>query len=343
MYSFISSSSVTSSDVFLIYAGKSGECNGIGFTAYGAKLAEGNKYTPWEGTADEQKTLMMLNNAMNGSTETQGGLMLTNTIGMKGSATGSSSITAGINGLNSNVSGMSSDLRFWAGSTNWSDINSAPFRVYNDGRVFGTHFYGYLSATIITSSNYQQYLTSSGEIDLTKTGQIIYLDRTLINVTSFYITFPKDKRYLGSEVTIINPHKIPMKTCGNVLSPTYGRASNVFTSNSGAAKPSLAPVIGTYYTLEIRKMNVSSTAEVGTSYYPNFTYHAYGQCSITTITRNYAVLKFRFIETYPFRFITGSANDVPHLLKINTFSGQGYNYNTYAFWCLETETFPINY
>ena len=93
----------------------------------------------------------------------------------------------------------------------------------------------------------------------------------------------------------------------------------------------------------IRKMNVSSTAEVGTSYYPRFTYHSYGQCTRTKITRDYAVLKFRFIETYPLRFVTGSASNVPHLLKINTFSGQGYNYNTYAFWCLESETFPITY
>ena len=261
VYSFISPSSVTSSDIFLMYAGKSGECNGIGFTTYGIKLAEGNKYTPWEGSADEQKTLMMLNNAMHGTTETNGGLMLTNTIGMKGSTTDSNSITAGINGLNTSVSGMESDLRFWAGSNTWEDIQSAPFRVYDNGKVYATNFYGFQSATVINKSNYSKYLTNS-EIDLSKTGSIIYLDGDLINAGfSISLAFPKPlEEYIGATITIINPHRVRINKCGSILDPAFVNESNAFEPYGFDTLPEIKPSTATTYKLGIETYVIVNNA-----------------------------------------------------------------------------------
>ena len=343
-YTFITPNVINDEYYFRIYVGKGSDSQGMGLTYYGIKLAEGNKYTPWEGSADEQKTLMMLNNAMNGSTETNGGLMLTNTIGMKGSTTDSNSITAGINGLNSQVGGMSSDLRFWAGSNTWEDIQTAPFRVYDDGRVFGTHFYGYLSATIITSSNYTNYMTD-GCINLTKTGQIIYLDRTLLNTTNFILNFPKNKSYIGSEIVLINPFQIPIYACGNIAPPKYITSSNAFENSTSTTLPS-TPTVGEWYTTKIYPLKNNNSEFTGTTWAPKFTYHKYSVCEMTNVnTSNFcAVQIYRFIETYPFKFVVEGKvqNDsyyekISHLLRTGMY---GSGYYTYAFWCLESEYFP---
>lgn len=348
-YYFITPSVLNSGYYFRLYVGKQGSTDDVGLTYYGIKLAEGNKYTPWEGSADEQKTLMMLNSAMNGSTETNGGLMLTNTIGMKGSSTDSNSITAGINGLNSPVSGMESDLRFWAGSTKWENIQTAPFRVYDDGRVFGTHFYGYLSATILTKDNYTEYLNSNKELDLTLTGQMIFLDRTLKDATGFMLNFPKKKDYLGSEIIIINPFQIPIYSCGNIAPPSKINSSNAFTSNTNAALPIIHSNqnIGNFYTTKIIPLTNKNNQFTATAWAPNFTYHKYYICEKTNVNTNTLSLiqKYRFIETYPFKFvIEGQVTSqdyytyINHLMRINYITGDFY---TYGFWCLEEEYFPM--
>ena len=374
VYSFISPSSVTSSDIFLMYAGKSGECNGIGFTTYGIKLAEGNKYTPWEGSADEQKTLMMLNNAMHGTTETNGGLMLTNTIGMKGSSTDSNSITAGINGLNTTVSGMESDLRFWAGSKTWEDIQSAPFRVYNNGKVYGTHFYGYNSATIINSDNYSNYLTDSC-IDLTKTGNMIYLDSSLIKENnnlylSINLKFPDNiEDYIGTELTIINPHKIPINKCGYIMNPDYCTAYNAYDQSSysilekieltGEYKEGICTssvYVATYNSSSknfTMKNKVKDSDYIGNyiSYRPKFaTMYYYGptsSCSMGGITDGWQPKKiiqvFKLISTPYIYFVSESGvmgtKSVKEFGDIKTISG--YNFQQYAVWCLKEEMLSL--
>lgn len=249
-YTFITPNVINDEYYFRIYVGKGSDSQGMGLTYYGIKLAEGNKYTPWEGSADEQKTLMMLNSAMNGSTEHQGGLMLTNTIGMKGSSTDSNSITAGINGLNTPVSGMESDLRFWAGSNTWEDIQNAPFRVYDDGKVYATNFYGFQSATVINKSNYSKYLTNS-EIDLSKTGSIIYLDGDLINAGfSISLAFPEPlEEYIGATITIINPHRVRINKCGSILDPAFVNESNAFEPYEFDTLPEVKPITATTYKL----------------------------------------------------------------------------------------------
>ena len=68
-----------------------------------------------------------LKDALNGGTTIDGGLVLSNAILTKDSA---DNITAGM--IGSNIS--ENDIRFFAGS-NMSDINNAPFRVYEDGKM----------------------------------------------------------------------------------------------------------------------------------------------------------------------------------------------------------------
>lgn len=163
-----------------------------------------------------------LRNALNGTTEVNGGLILSNLIGMKGGD--DAIINAGISGLDN-----WDKLRFWAGSS-LDGANTAPFRVYDNGRVFGTYFYGFHSAFFLTSSNINDYIVNSNNenyIDVRKTGAKIMLDLTSIT-TPF--GFPKEtsgasgrsKSYIGSEIEIFNPNKLQINICGNnVISPFY--------------------------------------------------------------------------------------------------------------------------
>ena len=328
-------------------------------TLYGIKLAEGNKYTPWEGSADEQKTLIMLNNAMNGTTETNGGLMLTNTIGMKGSSTDSNSITAGINGLNSQVGGvggMSSDLRFWAGSTKWSDIGSAPFRVYNDGSVFGTNFYGYNGAVKITSSNKNNYITNVNDveyIDLIKTGSVIFLDRSLLNIvqiestntyfnmTNVRLKFPDNiENYIGSTVTFINPFQILISNSAEI--------NNIYNGNKiYNGKDCYNEYTGTatgIYSGEVQVLKENGTTY---NYKPNFNiwhnqigmtqangHQMYGYKSL------FAVQTFRLMST-PYLSSSSTINGYLKKIESSAIVINSVTYYRYGFWVLEDEIYNI--
>ena len=74
-----------------------------------------------------------LKEALNGGTTINGGLVLSNAILTKDSA---DNITAGMIGTNTSEN----DIRFFAGIslTNLSDIESAPFRIYEDGCLYTT-------------------------------------------------------------------------------------------------------------------------------------------------------------------------------------------------------------
>ena len=214
----------------------------------GVKLAEGNVYTGWQGTQEEQQSLMALSTAMKGTTDIIGGLMLTNMIGMKDSA---GVIKSGISGLSEN-----DNLRFWAGSNGWGTEQNAPFRVYDDGRVFGTHFYGFHSALPIMStsalSSYSKGSFTSGSyniyiIDIRKTGSKILLgnlgDTIAITLptpdyqnTSASLT--SDLEYIGSEIEIYNPFGLKLHICGcDMPDPEYCDLYNM-TTTYGQAKPS---------------------------------------------------------------------------------------------------------
>jgi hypothetical protein len=245
-------------------SGSSSSNTSVTVTFYGVKLAEGNKYTPWEGTPEEQQTIMTLNSAMQGSTETKGGLMLTNVIGMKGSVNGTGNdITAGINGLDTeNVNGMPSDLRFWAGSTSWGDIHTAPFRVYEDGKVFGTHFYGYMSAIEINGTNKSQYIDQYGYINFKKTGGSVILNLPTDDTTT--IALPEAKDYIGCEVEIFNPKRRGVAFCNNMPEYRLCNIKNMF-------KPVQTKVLsGKTYYVDYNNENILTTSFGGfwfTDYY----------------------------------------------------------------------------
>jgi len=247
IYKLTTPSTILSTDVLLIYGGQNGSTKGVGFTAFGVKLAEGNKYIPWEGTSAEQQALITLNNAMKGSTDIIGGLVMTNLIGMKDT---SGEVQAGISGLSDN-----NRLRFWAGA-NWENVNSAPFRVYDDGRVFGTHFYGFHSALPIISqsilASYSKGSIVSGNntiyiIDIKKTGSKILLGNLgntiaislpVVEYENTSISLESDLEYVGSEIEIYNPFGLKLHICGcNMPDPEYCNLYNM-TTNYGQARPS---------------------------------------------------------------------------------------------------------
>ena len=108
VYKFTTPSNIQPTDVLLIYGGQNGLTIGVGFTAFGVKLAEGSTYTGWEGSPIEQQVLLSLNNAMKGSTDIIGGLVLTNLIQLKNEE---GDVSAGISGLETN------DVFAWAGGS----------------------------------------------------------------------------------------------------------------------------------------------------------------------------------------------------------------------------------
>lgn len=114
VYKLTTPSTILSTDVLLIYGGQNGATKGVGFTAFGVKLAEGNKYIPWEGTSAEQQALITLNNAMKGSTDIIGGLVLTNLIQLKNEE---GDVVAGITGLTTANNAGEGDVFAWAGGS----------------------------------------------------------------------------------------------------------------------------------------------------------------------------------------------------------------------------------
>jgi hypothetical protein len=200
---------------------------------------------------------------MQGSTETKGGLMLTNTIGMKGTSTDSKSITAGINGLNTNVSGMSSDLRFWAGSNTWEDIHSAPFRVYDNGDVYGGSFYGFNNAFEINDDNifdvcdWSVWMQTSSYTPNTNfkpkfkfTGDTIFINKLTtgikapnnINIMMYQFTFPTLTNLIGGTIKIYNPNGYLINSStSSIASKTYCTLENF---NESVAKTEISSFKG---------------------------------------------------------------------------------------------------
>ena len=222
---FTTQSNISSTNRIWIYPGVRGSSVNGDFTFVGLKLAEGNKYTGWEGTPDEQQALMALSSAMKGTTDIIGGLMLTNLIGMKGE---DSKINAGISGLDD-----WDKLRFWAGSS-WEGANTAPFRVYNDGRVFGTHFYGFEPALEINNDNYDTY-APNGTLNIGIVGSKVLLNFSglILNTsTTKFISLPINERYIGAEIEIFNPSGLPINLCS--LIPEYPTVTvdNFYTKNA---------------------------------------------------------------------------------------------------------------
>ena len=144
-----------------------------------------------------------------GSTIVDGGVVVTSVLSTQNS---------GIVGLEDN------DIpRFWAGSS-FEDANTAPFRVYEDGRVFGTNFYGFQSAFRVTESDIVDYM-----LDVRQFGSKVLLDfpTGLANA----LTFPSGMEYVGAEIELFNPYNRPVAICGqNIISPMIATLDNAFES-----------------------------------------------------------------------------------------------------------------
>lgn len=180
------------------------------------KLAEGNTYAGWSAiSAEEYESIRLLNNAIEGSTDITGGLILTNLIEMKDQ---SGDVTAGINGLQSDAN----DIRFWAGNS-WTNANIAPFRVYENGDVYGGSFYGLNNAFEINADNIFQVCdcdyTTQQDVPLFTfkfelTGSYIYIAKigtiTLPDGTStsgIQFQIPQLPELTGTTIKIYNPNK----------------------------------------------------------------------------------------------------------------------------------------
>lgn len=164
------------------------------------------------------ENLILLKNAISGGTKINGGLVLTNLIALQDK---DGNVTAGINGLDTPQEGVDNDLRFWAGS-DLNNSSSAPFRVYENGQVFGTNFYGFHSAYKVTENDIVDYL-----LDVKKIGSKVLLDfpTGLTNA----LTFPSGIEYVGAEIELFNPYNRPVAICGqNIISPTIATLNNAF-------------------------------------------------------------------------------------------------------------------
>lgn len=240
---------------FFLYAGKFQATQGVGYMAFGVKLAKGNVYTGWEATPSEQQALIAISKAMDGTTDIIGGLMLTNLIGMKNSA---GVIKAGVSGLTEN-----NNLRFWAGSTAWENANVAPFRVYENGEVHAGNFFGFNGAFEINSSNFKQvcdytksaYIYATIKYELT--GANIYLgDLTAIKNelgnSMICFTFPTIPKYVGVHIRIFNPYNYAIGSGSDVVLKTICTLDNFndeitmssSTMEGGAWKTRSIPVGG---------------------------------------------------------------------------------------------------
>ena len=224
------------------------------------KLQEGNK--PTEGF---EANLSTLNTAMQGSTDIIGGLVLTNTVATRDSG---NHIKSGMSALSDN-----DNVRFWAGSTSWDDVSSAPFRVYEDGKVFATNFYGFHSAYRVTEEDITDYF-----IDVREFGSKILLDMPtgLANA----LEFPSGMEYVGAEIELYNPYNRPIAICNqNIISPTIATLSNAFDfvgaddHLSGYAyiyKENKARLAGSGYTYSIPRWSLKNITCSMLSSMPNY-------------------------------------------------------------------------
>lgn len=232
---FTTPSSLSSTTtIVILHATSLGVGNTVSFV--GLKLAEGNKYVGYEATPNEKDAIMTLQKAMKGSTEIVGGLVMTNLIEMKNE---DNEITAGISGLSSNQSytennasgTFNSSLRFWAGS-NLQGSNTAPFRVYDNGEVYGGNFFGLNGAFEINANNIFDvcdYQIVSSYICLFHfrfdlTGSHIFINNlssiSLPNgATTIQFQLPLNVNYFGAIVKIYNPNKYVLMYNAEALLP----------------------------------------------------------------------------------------------------------------------------
>ena len=192
-----------------------------------------------------------------GSTIVDGGLVITNVL---------STNNSGINGLNDDKP------VFWAGES-YENANNAVFRVYDDGRVFGTNFYGFHSAYKVTENDIVDYL-----LDVRKFGSKVLLD--FPNGLTNALTFPSGMEYVGAEIELFNPYNRPIAICGsNIISPTIATLGNAFDiigrneHMSGYAyiyKENTARIVGSDYEYSIPRWSLKNISCSVLNEMPNY-------------------------------------------------------------------------
>jgi hypothetical protein len=180
------------------------------------------------------ENLILLKNAISGGTKINGGLVLTNLIALQDK---DGNVTAGINGLDTPQEGVDNDLRFWAGS-DLNNSSSAPFRVYENGQVFGKLFYASLQSmtltsehiTIGTTNEYFIYDNGVYRLNVDNLPDTITLGANLAN---YSIGLPiKYGQYRNIE--IFNPSKIALSFLDSTPNPIDCTLTNFRESKWGA-------------------------------------------------------------------------------------------------------------
>lgn len=151
-------------------------------------------------------------------TAIDGGLVLTKTIRLLDN---NGNTTVGLNGSDGS-------LKLWAGA-NVENADKAPFRVYDDGRVFGTHFYGYMSAFELNKNNLNDYIKNYYYLDFSKTGGSVLLNLSSLDRP---IYLPDAIDYIGSEVEIYNPKRLGLAFCNQMPNYEYCNINNMFEAGS---------------------------------------------------------------------------------------------------------------
>ena len=160
------------------------------------------------------------NTEVDAFTAIDGGLLLTKLIRLLDD---NGNTTLGLNGNQDYDNNVGGSLKLWSGA-DYSNRLQAPFRVYDNGKVFGTNFYGFHSAYRVTESDIVDNM-----LNVRQFGSKVLLDfpTGLANA----LTFPSGMEYVGAEIELFNPYNRPVAICGqNIISPTIATLNNAFES-----------------------------------------------------------------------------------------------------------------
>lgn len=188
-------------------------------------------------------------------------------------------------------------VRFWAGEE-FKNRETAPARILDNGEAYFSKCYSFFPAFEINAGNMSACIKDNG-INLDYTGAKIFLNKGLDN---FFISLPKDPKYIGSVVEIYNPYRYQAATCDSILPVNVCTKGDMFGESPNPYPSNGSPVSGQYYALNIRMQRYTSAAWAATS--PKWASFSYSVCVIDT--KKYAYLKIECIAMSPFRVNTAS-------------------------------------
>ncbi len=188
-------------------------------------------------------------------------------------------------------------VRFWAGEE-FKNRETAPARILDNGEAYFSKCYSFFPAFEINAGNMSACIKDNG-INLDYTGAKIFLNKGLDN---FFISLPKDPKYIGSVVEIYNPYRYQAATCDSILPVNVCTKGVMFDESTNPYPNNGSPVSGTYYALNVRMQKYNSSGWAATS--PRWASFSYSVCVIDT--KKYAYLKIECIALPPFRVNTAS-------------------------------------